>query len=135
MPQPMTIGALAKAAGVNVETVRYYQRRGLIATPPKALGGQRRYTEAVLRQIAFIRRAQALGFTLDEVAGLLKAAQSPASHGDARDIAAAKLDELRARQAELNRIVKQLKELVDACDANRRKDHSPMIGYLNGEQG
>lgn len=132
MPQPMTIGALAKAAGVNVETVRYYQRRGLIATPAKALGGQRRYTETVLRQITFIRRAQALGFTLDEIAGLLEISDGrDCDRG--RAYAQSKLEEMRARHAELNRIIKQLKALVDGCGGNRRKADCPVIRHLRGD--
>ena len=72
MSETMTIGRLAKAAGVNVETIRYYQRRGLLLEPRKPPGGHRRYSSTVLRQVAFIRSAQQLGFTLEEIGKLLE---------------------------------------------------------------
>src|SRR3954468_16785809 len=71
MQSGMTIGRLAKAAGMNVETIRYYQRRGLLEEPKKPLGGHRRYPPQAVRQLAFIRRAQQLGFSLEEVKALL----------------------------------------------------------------
>ena len=71
-PAGMTIGRLAKEAGVNVETVRYYQRRGLLEEPQKPAGGHRRYQQSTLDRIAFIRRAQALGFSLAEIESLLE---------------------------------------------------------------
>ena len=67
----MSIGKLAEAAGVNIETIRYYQRRGLLDEPPKPLGGYRDYLPEQVKRLRFIKRAQALGFTLDEVGALL----------------------------------------------------------------
>ena len=131
-PQPMTIGMLARAAGVNVETVRYYQRRGLIATPPKALGGQRRYAETALKQITFIRRGQALGFTLDEIARLLNAAATN-DCDVGRELADAKVAELRVRASELARVVKELKAILESYGDGRRKGHCPLIAHLNGD--
>ncbi len=69
--QEMTIGQLAEAAEVNVETVRYYHRRGLLPAPPRPIGGIRRYPAAILTRLRFIRRSQSLGFSLDEVEALL----------------------------------------------------------------
>lgn len=71
MATELTIGKLADAAGVNVETIRYYQRRGLLDEPAKPLGGHRRYPVDMVKRLRFIKRAQALGFTLSEVGGLL----------------------------------------------------------------
>lgn len=71
MPESYTIGAVAKQAGVNVETVRYYQRRGLVGEPLRTLGGIRRYSQAHVRRLRFIRQGQALGFSLEEVKDLL----------------------------------------------------------------
>jgi len=68
----LTIGRVPAAAGVNVETIRYYQRRGLLEEPMKPLGGYRDYPTDVVKQIRFIKRAQALGFTLEDVTGLLQ---------------------------------------------------------------
>ena len=70
--EPMTIGALARAAGVNVETIRFYQRKGLMPEPDRPLGSIRRYSADELGRIRFIKSAQRLGFSLDEVAALLE---------------------------------------------------------------
>ena len=71
-PSPLTVGLLAKSAGVNVETIRFYQRKGLLPEPDKPLGGIRRYDPSVLARLRFIKAAQRLGFILDEVGDLLK---------------------------------------------------------------
>ncbi len=109
--EAMTIGRLAKAAGVNVETIRYYQRRGLIEEPAKPPGGQRRYADSIAGRLAFIRRAQQLGFSLEEVKGLLKLA-----HGtrptDPREIAERKYAELGRRTGQLNGMRRKLKQLI-----------------------
>ena len=133
MSRPMSIGKLAKAAGVNVETIRYYQRRGLIVTPHKPAGGQRKYPVDALRQVTFIRRAQLLGFTLEEIRSLLSISDGR-SCGEGRSHADAKYRELGERVAELNRMRGQLRELVRLCDANRRGVRCPFIATLNGER-
>ena len=111
MAPPMTIGQLAKAAGVNVETVRYYQRRGLVPTPSRPFGGQRKYAEDTLRRIHFVRRAQNLGFTLDEIGRLLAKA---ADRRAVRELAEAKLAHLAERVAEINRMRRELRRLLSA---------------------
>lgn len=131
MAKPMTIGQLAKSAGVNVETIRYYQRRGLIATPARPLGGRRVYVDLALRQIAFIRRAQMLGFTLEEIRGLLAIADGRRCE-EGRAYASAKLEELKARLRELSRMCRELAQLVKRCDANRGGP-CPVTVALNGE--
>jgi MerR family mercuric resistance operon transcriptional regulator len=73
----MTIGALARAAGVGVETVRYYQRRGLLAEPLRPMGGIRRYRADAVARLGFVRRAQEVGFSLDEVKTLLMLGETP----------------------------------------------------------
>src|SRR4051812_24328689 len=128
----MTIGQLAEAAGVNVETVRYYQRRGLMSVPPRPMGGQRRYPDEALRQITFIRRAQDLGFTLDEITSLLVLARE-GDWREARDYADQKREALAARVAELNRMRRQLARLVRRCDERRGREPSPFIRFLYGE--
>ena len=72
LPETLTIGVLAEAAGVNVETIRFYQRKGLMQEPDRPLGGIRRYGEADMARVRFIKSAQRLGFSLDEIADLLK---------------------------------------------------------------
>lgn len=127
----MTIGQLARAAGVNVETIRYYQRRGLIATPRKPIGGQRQYAGDALRHLAFIRRAQDLGFTLEEIRALLTMLDGGnCAHGRSR--ASAKFDELGARVDELQRMRLELARLMKLCDGNKRGQRCPFIAVLDG---
>ena len=111
-----SIGQLAKAAGVNVETVRYYHRRGLIAMPPKRIGGRRHYPESALRQIAFIRRSQNLGFTLEEIAALLKILAEGKDCDGGQALAQRKLEELDSRLAVLNRMRRELAGLLKKCE-------------------
>lgn len=112
----MTIGKLAKVAGVNVETIRYYQRRGLLDEPPKPLGGQRRYAAEQTKRLRFIKRAQALGFTLDEVGRLLRVEEGYAC-AETRALAAAKLAVVEQKMADLAAMQHVLSELVRQCDA------------------
>jgi MerR family mercuric resistance operon transcriptional regulator len=128
----LTIGRLAKAAGVNVETIRYYQRRKLIVEPRKPSGGQRRYPPAVLEQLAFIRRAQALGFSLEEIGTLLKAAAG-GNCAEACGLAEAKLVVLDARIAELTRMRGSLRELVDASRTAQGRRPCPLLAALNAD--
>ena len=130
----MTIGQLAETAGVNVETIRYYQRRGLMDVPSRPPGGQRKYNDESLRRIAFIRRAQDLGFTLEEI-GALIAVAGDGNCRDGHDAAKRKLDELGARVAELERMRAELSRLVDRCEGQRYRGACPVIGYLEGKGG
>ena len=134
MRNSLTIGQLAEAAGVNVETIRYYQRRGLLAVPLRPLGGQRRYAEDAMRQIAFIRRAQDLGFTLEEIASLLALGRD-AEPGKARAYAEKKYEELESRLAELVRMRDKLRDLVRRSGDPGSTQPSPFIRYLYGEDG
>src|ERR1700688_2816759 len=86
----LTIGKLAERAGVNVETIRYYQRRGLLDEPKKTLRGYRHYPPTIAKRVRFIKRAQTLGFTLEEVAGLLRL-DSASACAETRELAAHKL--------------------------------------------
>ena len=132
MPETMTIGRLAKVAGVNVETIRYYQRRGLIGEPRKPPGGHRRYTETVLRQVAFIRRAQQLGFTLEEIGRLLEMCGSP-EQGEAVSIAEQRRAVVDSRIGELERMRTELDRLIAACRKSKRGP-SPLIRALFGDE-
>ena len=116
----MTIGALAKAAGVHVETVRYYQRRGLLDEPKRFPGSVRRYGLEALRRLRFVRRAQELGFTLEEIKSLMQLGDTPDCRG-ARDLAARKLDLVNARLSNLRRMRKALCDLVAQCNAGRKR--------------
>ncbi|NWG88038.1 MAG: Hg(II)-responsive transcriptional regulator [Hydrogenophilaceae bacterium] len=127
----LTIGGLAKAAGVNVETVRYYQRRGLLSEPDRPLGGIRRYGQAALDRLGFIKSAQRLGFSLDEVA-LLLVLDDGANCQEAQAIAEQKLAEVRGRIADLQRIETALQQMVQTCAARAGTVSCPMIGALLG---
>ena len=132
MPKAMTIGQLAKAAGVGVETIRYYQRRGILAVPSKPQGGQRQYPDAALKLLGFIRRGQQLGFSLEEIQ-VLMGLRDGGSCVDGRNQAQKKLDELGRRVLELNRMRTQLKSIVAKCNLNKRRAPCPLISALEGE--
>lgn len=125
----MTIGQLAAEAGVNVESVRYYQRRGLLSTPQRAAGTIARYSGAALTRLRFIKRAQALGFSLDDVQSLL-ALEDGQSCSQARGIAEHKLADVRHRIRALLKLEHALQDLVDRCSVTRRTVSCPLIAAL-----
>jgi len=129
MPEQYTIGALARAAGVNVETIRYYQRRGLVPEPVRPLGGIRRYAPEHVRRLRFIRQAQQLGFSLEEVGELLSLEDGLHCH-EVEVIASHKLTTVRERVAQLTRIEKALVTLVGKCRGNQGKLRCPIISAL-----
>jgi MerR family mercuric resistance operon transcriptional regulator len=126
-----TIGGLAKAAGVGVETVRYYQRRGLLPEPPRPPGEVRRYGEAEVKRLRFIRSAQAAGFTLNEIRELLEL-DAADDRPRARELAAARVAALDARIAELRQARDALAGLATAC-ATRRGGRCPILGAFEHE--
>ncbi len=127
--ETLTIGVLAEAAGVNVETIRFYQRKGLMQEPDRPPGGIRRYGELDLARVRFIKSAQRLGFSLDEVADLLKLEDG--SHCiEAREQAERKLADVRARLADLRRIEAVLQDLVQRCCAAKGEVRCPIIQAL-----
>ena len=127
--QTYTISGLARAAGVNVETIRFYQRRGLLIEPDKPLGGIRRYGEAEVARMLFIKAAQRIGFTLDEVAQLLQLDDGTRC-SEARTIAEHKLADVRQRLQDLQRIEAALAQLVDRCASRRGQVCCPLIDAL-----
>ena len=129
MQQGMTIGRLAKAAGVHVETIRYYQRIGLIPEPQKPQGGHRRYSPAAMERINFIRRAQQLGFSLEEVKKLLSYADGR-NRREVRQIAQAKYDLLGERVEQLNEMRRKLKRLIDLSGKAGATVPSPILAAL-----
>ena len=112
----MTIGQLARAAGAHVETIRYYQRCGLMAVPPRNAGRVRRYPEDAVGRLRFIRRAQEVGFSLAEVQQLLHLDRNPGCRG-ARSMASQKLASVEQRIGDLRRMRTSLKNLIVQCDA------------------
>jgi len=129
MSNSLTIGVLAKRAGVNVETIRYYQRRGLLQEPSKPRQGFRHYPNESVKRIHFIQRAQSLGFTLEEILGLLALDERGACL-ETREIAAHKLQLIKEKIADLSKMRKALSSLVRACDASSTCEPCPIIHLL-----
>lgn len=125
----LTIGALAHAAQVNVETIRFYQRKGLMPEPDRPLGGIRRYAVEDLSRVSFIKSAQRLGFSLDEIADLL-VLDDGASCDKARTKAQDKLTDVRSKLNDLQRIERVLAALIGQCDRSRGKVRCPLIAAL-----
>ena len=124
-----TIGALAETAGVNVETIRFYQRKGLMPEPEKPYGSIRRYGAAELARVRFIKSAQRLGFSLEEVGELLKL-EDGARCSEARLLAEQKLVDVRQKLSDLQRIESVLAGLVARCSAVRGRVNCPLIASL-----
>ncbi len=129
MGADLTIGKLADAAAVNIETIRYYQRRGLLEEPPKPLGGHRRYSAGQAKRVRFIKRAQALGFTLDEV-GMLLTLDSACGCSDTRALAARKRGLIERKMADLTAMHQALGDLIQQCDAGGSMGPCPIIDVL-----
>ena len=111
----MTIGVLAKEAGVGVETIRFYQRKGLLKTPQRT-SGFRKYTQVDLRRIKFIKRVQGLGFTLNDAQSLLDInACSPETQPLLEQVCIEKIDEIEKKIADLNRILGELRQFHQSC--------------------
>lgn len=128
--QPATIGVVARKAGVNVETIRYYQRIGLVREPALPQGGVRRYPPETVERIRFIKRAQDLGFSLSEVAGLLRLNDGMHCR-DTRALAAKKLDLVEARIRDLSAVRRTLRQLISECDAGNERESCPIIDSLS----
>jgi MerR family transcriptional regulator, mercuric resistance operon regulatory protein len=124
-----TIAGLASAATVSVETVRYYQRRGLMPEPARPLGGVRRYLNEDAERLRFIKRAQGMGFTLEEIKNLLTL-RTRRSCRATRELAVTKLQVIDANIRELRQLSDELAQLVAACDANPEESPCPVIDRL-----
>jgi len=129
MASELTIGRVAKLAGVNVETIRYYQRRRLIAEPDKPHMGYRRYPADIVKRIRFIKRAQALGFTLEEIAELLRLEEARAC-AETRALAAHKMRLIDRKLTGLKAMRKALGGLVQQCDRKQPTKGCPIIQVL-----
>lgn len=125
----MKIGQLAESTGIHLETIRYYQRIGLLPRPARPAGGIRRYGAKDLARLRFIKAAQRLGFSLDEVASLLKL-QDGTHCGEAYAIGERKLADVRGKLADLRRMEAALAGLVSACRTRRGSVSCPLIESL-----
>ncbi len=129
MAQELTIGKVAKLAEVNVETIRYYQRRGFLVEPDKPYMGYRRYSADMVKHIRFIKRAQALGFTLNEVAVLLELEEGRAC-GKTRALARDKINAIDQKLSGLTSMRQALAALVRQCEAGGSTKGCPIIRAL-----
>ena len=129
-PEQFPIGTLAMQASVNVETIRFYQRKGLLAEPERPFGGVRLYGADDVARVKFVKSAQRLGFNLDEVAQLLRLDDGTHCR-EAADLAAARLADVRSRLADLQRMESALSQLVAACHRQRGKVSWPLIAAMH----
>jgi Hg(II)-responsive transcriptional regulator len=130
----ISIGQLARAAGVGVETVRFYERKGLLDAPPRKESGYRQYDGDAVERLKFIRRAQMVGFTLKEIQDLLALRDDPdAKRADVRDWAAAKVADIDARVRDLLAMRASLVDLLETCEGDGPASDCPIITALGDE--
>ena len=134
--QSLTIGEVAKAAEVAIETVRFYEREGLVAEPPRRQSGYRQYPMDTVRRLRFIRRAKGLGFTLKEIGELLDLRVDPERNcADVRTLAKAKMADIEAKMLDLARIQAALTELVRSCRGKGPTSACPILDTLDEQEG
>jgi MerR family transcriptional regulator, copper efflux regulator len=136
MVKALSIGQVAKRAGVGVETVRFYERQGLLAEPDRRASGYRQYGGEAVSVLRVIRRAKDLGFTLKEIKGLLALRlDGSAKRSDVRRQAQAKLADIEERIRDLRRMRAALVRLVDACHGDGPASGCPILGALDTTEG
>jgi len=130
-PQPMTIGALSEHTGCNIETIRYYERIGMMPKPPRTQGGHRLYAEEHLKRLTFVRRSRELGFSLEQIRALLRFVDGGRyTCSQVKTITLEHLDDVRARLKDLRRLEKVLKTMASQCDHGKVPD-CPVIEALS----
>lgn len=131
----LTIGELAKRGGVNLETVRYYERKGLLPAPPRTTSGYRAFPEDAVRRLRFIKRAQELGFSLREIEELLALRVTPGgTMADVRERAAAKVSDIEAKIRTLKSMKKALEGLTATCCGEGAASDCPILESLSSER-
>ncbi len=129
----LSIGQIAEQAGVAIDTVRYYERNGLLAPAGRLASGYRRYGANELQRLRFIRRAKGLGFTLDDIRALL-ALSDERDVAEVKRAAQRKLDDIDHRIAELQRVRAGLNTLIAACPGHGRAEACPILNALSNEE-
>lgn len=131
---PLTIGEVAKAANVNTETIRYYEREGLLPEPPRTRAGYRQYTRDAVRRVRFMKRAQALGFTLAEISTLLSLRVNRGSAcQEVLTEATHTVSRIDEKIGELERMRSALGRLIRACRSRRSMTDCPILDALEDE--
>ena len=141
--KPLSIGQLSKRCAVNIETIRYYERIGLLPEPPRSAGGYRQYAPAHMARLGFIRRGRQLGFSLDDIRELLALDQRQVSDQgdpclDAQQIAARHIAALDEKVADLQRLRVALADIEHGCRHNRQQNSEgacPLIDSLRSASG
>jgi MerR family mercuric resistance operon transcriptional regulator len=129
--EPFPIGALSKRSGVNIETIRYYERAKMLAPPPRTTSGRRMYDAKDLRTLVFIRRSRELGFSLDDIRALLRlGSPDRASCREVREIAAHHLQHIRAKLGDLKKLERLLAKTVAKCSGKTAPD-CPVLDILD----
>jgi MerR family mercuric resistance operon transcriptional regulator len=133
--EELPIGRVSALTGVNIETIRYYERSGVLAAPPRTASGRRVYGSRDVRLLAFLRRARELGFSLDEVRALLRlGGPEKASCREVRQIAAHHLDDIRAKISDLRKLERLLAKTVAQCTGTTAPD-CPVLEILDVRRG
>lgn len=126
----LSIGALSKQSGVNIETIRYYEKIGVMPPPPRSAGGYRIYGADHLKRLSFIRRGRELGFSLDELRGLLRVVDGHAySCAEVHDLTSEHLAEIRHKIADLRRLERVMTKMLAQCTRDRIPD-CPIVDAL-----
>ena len=132
--KPLTIGRLAQEAGINLETVRYYERRGLLPKPPRTASGYRMFPPEAARRLRFIKRAQDLGFSLEEIRGLLALRTSPRTGTrEVRKRAEAKTVDIEQKIKTLGSMKETLQKLAQSCSGCVPISECPILESLDGD--
>ena len=135
-PDKLTIGKLAQLGGVNLETVRYYEREGLLPKPPRTTAGYRIFSRDAARRLQFIKRAQGLGFSLIEIRELLSLRMKPGTrHADVRSRAQAKIVDIEQKIRTLQRMKSALRTLTERCEACAPSAACPILESLDNNEG
>lgn len=132
--QNMKISQLAQAAGVGIDTVRYYERCGLLPAPARRASGYRDYPPQTVDRLRFIRRAKTLGFNLEEIGQLLELSDQRADTAAVKRLARTRLAEIEHKLAELQRVRKALRQLTDACPGHGTSAACPILNALSGDE-
>lgn len=132
MTRELTIGGLSERSGVNIETIRYYERIGLLPAPPRSQGGHRLYSAEHQKRLVFIRRSRELGFTLDEIRNLLGLMEGHHTCGEVQAVAVEHLKDVRAKITDLRRMERTLAVTVARCAGGNAPD-CPILDALAGE--
>ncbi|MCA9123672.1 MAG: MerR family DNA-binding protein [Planctomycetaceae bacterium] len=128
----LTVGQLAKSAGVGVETVRFYERKGLLAEPDRKPSGYRHYDDEVVKRLRFIKRAKQLGFTLNEIKELLSLRLDPTTTcADVKKRSEEKIDDIEAKIRTLQRMKKALVKVTKACSGRGGTSECPILEALD----